>query len=118
LLKALIVWSAFYGLVRWLDDEDEDEEAEEAENKTRRTQLRRIANQVDVESDGKDAMGPVDDDTTDEEDEEGEAVLFLPTGFSRPKAKTFWKGSDPEWQEFRKIAQDKERVLRIRGEHQ
>ncbi|KAF2650216.1 hypothetical protein K491DRAFT_707704 [Lophiostoma macrostomum CBS 122681] len=123
LLTAAVVWTAFYGLVRWLDGEDEDEEQEEAESKKRRAQLRRIAHQKDANSDDEDAVGAADggdggpiDEEEDEEDEEGEALFFLPTGFSRPKPRTFWKGSDPEWQEFRRIAQDKERVVRIRGE--
>ena len=51
----------------------------------------------------------------DEDEEEEEALLFLPTGFSRPQKKTFYKGTDPEWQEFRKIATDRPRIERIRG---
>ncbi|KAL5114711.1 hypothetical protein ACEQ8H_007380 [Pleosporales sp. CAS-2024a] len=45
-----------------------------------------------------------------------DGLLFLPTGFSRPRPRTFYRGSDPEWQEFRKIATDRPRVDRIRNE--
>jgi hypothetical protein len=52
----------------------------------------------------------------DDEQEESEAILFLPTGFSRAKPRQFYKGSDPEWQEFVRIAPDRQRIERIRGE--
>lgn len=49
-------------------------------------------------------------------DVEPGAILFLPTGFSRAKPQQFYKGSDPEWQEFVRIAPDRQRIDRIRGE--
>jgi hypothetical protein len=51
----------------------------------------------------------------DEDEEEDDALLFLPTGFSRQRRQTFYKGSDPEWQEFKKLATDRPRVEKIRG---
>ncbi|KAG9188813.1 hypothetical protein G6011_07518 [Alternaria panax] len=65
--------------------------------------------------DGWTTVGPEDEDE-DEDDEYDDAILFLPTGLSRPRPKTFWKGSDPEWQEFRRLATDRARVEKIRGE--
>lgn len=55
-------------------------------------------------------------DLNDDEDEEeyDDVLLFLPTGLSRPRPKTFYKGSDPEWQEFKRIAADQARAEKIR----
>ena len=64
--------------------------------------------------DGWEVVGPAKDD--EDEDDDG-AILFLPTGFSRPRRKTFYKGSDPEWQDFKRIASDRPRVEKIRGMH-
>ena len=50
-----------------------------------------------------------------EEDEEWEDdALFIPLGWATPAPRKFYKGSDPEWQEFRKIAADPKRHDRIR----
>jgi hypothetical protein len=56
-------------------------------------------------------------DEYDDDEEYDDAILFLPTGFSRPKPKTYYRGSDPEWQEFRKVALDRPRVEKIRSTH-
>ncbi|KAF2132916.1 hypothetical protein P153DRAFT_354360 [Dothidotthia symphoricarpi CBS 119687] len=61
------------------------------------------------------ATGEEEDDDDDDEDYD-DVLLFLPTGFSRPAPRMFWRGSDPEWQEFRKIATDGARINKIRGE--
>jgi hypothetical protein len=53
----------------------------------------------------------------EEEDEEDydDAILFLPTGLSRQRPQTFYKGSDPEWQEYKKLAGDRPRLEKIRS---
>jgi hypothetical protein len=61
-------------------------------------------------------VGQEADDQDDDDEEYDDAILFLPTGFSRLRPKRFWKGSDPEWQEFKKVATDRPRVDKIRGE--
>jgi hypothetical protein len=66
--------------------------------------------------DGWTTVGQEEDEEGEDDDEEyDDALLFLPTGFSRPRPKKFWKGSDPEWQEFKKLATDRPRVEKIRG---
>jgi hypothetical protein len=62
---------------------------------------------------GKD--GKEQEHEEEEEEEEMESLLFFPTGLSRPKPKTFYKGSDPEWQAFKRLGQDPERQTRIKG---
>ncbi|KAF2836338.1 hypothetical protein M501DRAFT_987504 [Patellaria atrata CBS 101060] len=47
-------------------------------------------------------------------EEEEEDTMFLPLGFTRQMPQTFYKGSDPEWQEFKKIAQDPKRFKAIK----
>lgn len=55
------------------------------------------------------------DDEDDEDQDYDDALLFLPTGFSRPRPQVLYKGSDPEWQEFKKLATDQPRCLKIQG---
>lgn len=40
---------------------------------------------------------------------------FIPLTWAQKLPKTFYKGSDPEWQEFVKIAKDQARHKRING---
>jgi hypothetical protein len=96
--------------LRWLEETPE----EEAERKREEEQLQ----QRRAAKDAARAQGVqvVDDDDDDEKEEEAETILFLPTGFSRAKPRQFYKGSDPEWQEFVRIAPDRQRIERIRGE--
>lgn len=53
----------------------------------------------------------------DEEDLEEEELdpMFIPLGWAKQTKRTFYKGSDPEWQEFVKFSKDHERHKRIRG---
>lgn len=96
--------AATYGLAQYLGVEVEIEEVEESSH------ARRSANS---EEDGWEVVGTTDD----EEDEEDDAILFLPTGFSRPGPRVFYKGSDPEWQVFKSIANDRSKVIKIRRKH-
>jgi hypothetical protein len=68
-----------------------------------------------ADEDGWQKAGEEVEDEEEEEEEYDDAILFLPTGFSRPRRKTFYKGSDPEWQAFKKIATERPRVEKIRG---
>jgi hypothetical protein len=99
-----------YLFLRWLEETPE----EEAERKREEEQLQ----QRRAAKDAARAQGVqvADDDDDDEKEEEAEPILFLPTGFSRAKPRQFYKGSDPEWQEFVRIAPDRQRIERIRGE--
>ena len=93
---------ATYGLGQYVGITVEVEEVKEGGRASRSGQ------------DGWTTVGPEDDE--DEDEEYDDALLFLPTGLSRPRPKQFWKGSDPEWQEFKKIATDRPRVDKIRSE--
>jgi hypothetical protein len=42
--------------------------------------------------------------------------LFIPLGWTRPCPRTYYKGSDPEWQEFAKLSTDMGRQNWIRGQ--
>ncbi|KAF1812288.1 hypothetical protein P152DRAFT_458674 [Eremomyces bilateralis CBS 781.70] len=53
--------------------------------------------------------------------EEGETIvmndgnlLFIPLGPTTQLPKTFYKGSDPEWQDFKKLAADRQKLVDIR----
>lgn len=58
------------------------------------------------------------------EEEEGEErpfyaeedSTFIPMTWAKPLPRTFYKGSDPEWQEFLKVARDKARHKKIQDE--
>ncbi|KAF1932042.1 uncharacterized protein M421DRAFT_55160 [Didymella exigua CBS 183.55] len=102
LVGAVAIAAAAYGLGQYLGLEVEIEEAEVEE--------RRKPGRWKKQDEGEE--GEEDED----EEEYDDAILFLPTGFSRLKPKTFYRGSDPEWQEFKKVTQDKARIERIRRE--
>lgn len=42
-------------------------------------------------------------------------AIFIPLGWARQCPRTFYKGSDPEWQSFVEFAKDKRRSLLIRS---
>jgi hypothetical protein len=70
---------------------------------------------VTEEDRGGAVKGEDSEDEDDEEDDYDDALIFLPTGFSRPRPQTYYKGSDPEWQEFKKVATDRPRVVKIQS---
>lgn len=111
LVGAVAITAATYGLGQYLGLEVEIEEEDEREPKPGRwkKQVRREDGSLE-EVDDEEANEEEDED----EDEYDDEILFLPTGFSRLKPKTFYKGSDPEWGEFRKIVQDQKRIEQIR----
>ncbi|KAF2730050.1 hypothetical protein EJ04DRAFT_515500 [Polyplosphaeria fusca] len=116
-----------YQFLRWLDQED-DEEVQEREERERKKKTKQLLRQLKR---GGPGLGQGEEDGEEVEEEEGvddeeegedgededddEALLFLPTGFSRAKPQYFYKGSDPEWQEFVRIAPDRKRIEQIRG---
>jgi hypothetical protein len=64
---------------------------------------------VGLDDDGKEAM--VDDGSLEVEEkneEDDEPGLFIPLTWPMECERTFYKGSDPEWQEYMKFAKDKE----------
>jgi hypothetical protein len=104
----VIISASAYSFLKWLDAEDEEEEEEQRAHHTPR--LRREGN-----NEGEQQVG--DEYENEYEDEEwDDVIMFLPTGLSRARPRTFYKGSDEEWQEFMRIAPDKERTKRIRME--
>lgn len=120
LVGAVAIATATYGLGRYLGIEVEIEEEEVEEKKLGRWK-KQVRNEDGTlgEVDDKEANDKGDEEYEDEDEDEEEyddAVLFLPTGLSRQKPKTYYRGSDPEWQEFKKISQDKARIERIRQE--
>lgn len=121
LVGAVAIATATYGLGQYLglEVEIEEEEVDEERKPGRwKKQVRKPDGTLE-EVDDEEANEEEDEDEEDEDEDEEEyddAVLFLPTGFSRLKPKTFYRGSDPEWQEFKKVSQDKERINRIRQE--
>ncbi|KAH3945540.1 hypothetical protein HBI81_083440 [Parastagonospora nodorum] len=99
LVGTIAVAAAFWGLSRYISVEVEVEKAD--------------AKGQDPASPS--AIGGATEEEEDDDDTE-DILLFLPTGFSRPSPRTFYKGSDPEWQEFKKLATDRPRVEKIRNE--
>lgn len=121
LVGAVAIATATYGLGHYLGLEVEVEEDEVDDKKPGRWKKHvRKEDGTLEEVDDKEANEEEDEDEEDEEEDEedeyDDAILFLPTGFSRMKPTTFYKGSDPEWQEFKKVSQDKARIERIRQE--
>ncbi len=50
-----------------------------------------------------------EDDEEDEEFEGDEDALFIPFSWPKQQPRTFYKGSDPEWQEFIRLSKDPQR---------
>lgn len=128
LVGALTIATATYGLGQYLGIEVEIEEGDAEEHRKPgrwKKQVRKQDGTLD-EVDDQDANKEEDadqhkehgDQHEEDEDEEeyDDAILFLPTGLSRTKPRTFYRGSDPEWQEFKKLSQDRARVERVRQE--
>jgi hypothetical protein len=119
LVGAVAVATTFYGIGYYLGLEVEIQEEEVKEKKPGRwkKQIRKEDGTLD-EVDDQDANGQETEEDHDDEgdDEEGydDAILFLPTGLSRPKPPTYYKGSDPEWLEFKRISQDRVKIEKIR----
>lgn len=119
LVGAVAIATATYGLGQYLGLEVEIEE-EEVEEKRRpgrwKKQVRKEDGTLEEVDDEEANEEEGEDEDDDEEEEYDDAILFLPTGFSRLKPKTFYRGSDPEWQEFKRVSQDKARIEKIRQE--
>lgn len=77
-----------------------------------------ISVQID---DGAETLGPdgaeVAREGEDEEEFEGEEdATFIPFSWPKEEERTFYRGSDPEWQEFLKLAKDQKRHREIHCE--
>lgn len=92
------MWSYMDVEIEFLDDEEEELAEQEA---------------------AQDAEG---EEVDEEEEEDGppfyadEQSTFIPLTWAKQMPRTFYRGSDPEWQEFIKIARDKPRHKKIQDE--
>ncbi|KKY23672.1 hypothetical protein UCDDS831_g02893 [Diplodia seriata] len=66
---------------------------------------------VDEEEEGGEGE---EEEDWDEDEEWDDDALFIPLGWATPVPRRFYRGSDPEWQEFRKVALDQKRHEQIR----
>ncbi|KAH9828752.1 hypothetical protein Tdes44962_MAKER09230 [Teratosphaeria destructans] len=61
-----------------------------------------------------------EEEEDEDEDEDDEMVMegsaFIPMTWGKKMPRTYYKGSDPEWQEFIKVAKNKERHKRIQDQ--
>lgn len=56
--------------------------------------------------------GSVDEENEEEDIEDG---WFIPFGWPKKEEKTYFKGSDPEWKGFVKLANEPKRQVDIQG---
>lgn len=115
LVNVAFTFVCAYGLLKGLDKGLDI--LEEAVDPTARTsgQEKGAGEQANSGDDKAGKWETVGEDGEEEEEEEEdvESLLFFPTGLSRPKPRTFYKGTDPEWKEFQRISEDKELKKRI-----
>jgi hypothetical protein len=111
-LAVLTTVAAAYALNRSIEA-DQDQEEEQGENGWQQVQGRERRDEL-AASAGTERREEGEEE--EEDDDEDHILLVIPTGLSRPKPRTFYKGSDPEWQSFKSISQDRERCKRIRDE--
>lgn len=119
LVGALAIATATYGLGQYLGLEveiKEEEVVEEQKPGRWKKQIRKEDGTLEEVDDQDANEGEVDTEEGEDEEDYDDAILFLPTGFSRLRPQTFYKGSDPEWQEFKKVSQDRARCQRIQQE--
>lgn len=48
-------------------------------------------------------------------DHDDDASIFIPFQWPQPTTRTFYKQSDPDWQEFVRMSNDEARVNSVRG---
>lgn len=58
-----------------------------------------------------------EEEEEEEEDDADEISLFIPLTWAKKLPRSFYKGSDPEWQEFVKVSKDKARHKKIQCNH-
>jgi hypothetical protein len=87
-----LAWRAWEAIP--VDDEEEDSAAESRPATSHKPQLN-PGNATAEKPKGSDG-----------EDEDQPLLIFLPMGFARQKKQVYYKGSDPEWQEFCRISRD------------
>lgn len=84
--------------------------------------LRGTASEQTPSAKGKDAASTAiaveepEEDDVEIPDQMPENAIFIPLSFPRQLPRTFYKGTDPEWQSFIAFAKDKNRSLRIRND--
>lgn len=81
-----------------LDDEEEEEQKDETAEETDENKPKRL--EVGVE-------------LTSEDLEADEDSIFIPMTWAEKLPRTFYKGSDPEWQEFLKVSKNPDRIKTI-----
>ncbi|CAI6282603.1 unnamed protein product [Periconia digitata] len=123
IIGTTITFATAYAVSAYVDSvlAEDDEEEEQLRADQAQQGRPRIDKGSGQDAAGKDEEGEWeqqgDEEEDDDEDDEDEEVLFFfPTGLSKPKPRTFYKGSDPEWQEFIKFAPDRQRIVKIRNE--
>jgi hypothetical protein len=58
-----------------------------------------------------------DEEDEDDDDFADDDSLFIPLTWAKKLPRSFYKGSDPEWQEFVKVSKDKARHKKIQCNH-
>lgn len=113
-MVAVGLWKLF----DWLNEKTDDEALEQR----KRSQQPPIPALDAHDKSGRKVAGEeeggweVQGDEAEDEEEEEEALLFFPTGFSRARPRTYYKGSDPEWQAFIRVTKDPRQMQKIRSD--
>ena len=95
----------------WKKAAAEEKAAEErAAKRLEKLKPQQSENSKDVE-----AQKSEEEDDADIPEEMPEDALFIPLWFARKKPKTFYKGTDPEWQSFVDFSKDRQRSQFIRS---
>ena len=95
----------------WKRASKEEQAAEERAAKRAKVQKPQASEDVkDGEAEGKE-----EEEDVDVPEEMPENAVFIPLGWAKKKPKTFYKGTDPEWQSFVDFSKDRKRTQVIRG---
>ncbi|KAK3720868.1 hypothetical protein LTR37_003531 [Vermiconidia calcicola] len=125
-----VVYGNLNLLLRYMDveieflDDDEEGETEGLKKGDKRRQRRKEAGAGAGALSSPDTVAASTQDTETGEEQEGDgppfyaddSSTFIPLTWSTKLPRTYYRGSDPEWQEFVKIARDKSRHKKVQDE--
>lgn len=97
--------------------EDDEQEGQEGDDKAKPHIHITIELKNGEKAEGEGGEGGAEDEDRVEIPETmPEDAIFIPFGFTRQRPRSYYKGSDPEWQSFLAFSKDRDRGKAVRSE--
>ena len=106
-----LAWGGLLYYILWtlFEDDEEDDRSSGSRLGNGGSLIKKVTEEEDAEDEDE------DEDDVEDEDEDEDDTIFIPLGFAYQLPKTFYKGSDLEWQSFMELSRDKKRCLALRS---